>query len=108
MTQAQAAADAAMASLLDLVPGQTVAVFYSDDDVWHERLLLWRFQDGIWYILTPDQDVYAEDLRCFEEDAPIRIKVKVRDFQYWSRVGGAAYCFSEKVDEVFATLSFKG
>ena len=67
-----------MASLLDLVPGQTAAVFYSDDNVWHERLLLWRFQDGTWYILTPDQDLYAEDLRCLGGDGPIKVKIRAR------------------------------
>ena len=58
-----------MASLQALILGNTVAVFYSDDNLWHERLLLWRFSEGVWYVLTPDKDVYAEDLRCLGEDS---------------------------------------
>ena len=85
-----------MASWLTLVPGDTLAVYYSDDKVYHERLALWRLQDAIWYILTPDNDVYPEDLRCAGGDGPTRVKIKDRDFKYWSRVGGPAYRFTSR------------
>ncbi len=83
-----------MASWLNIVPGIPVAVFYSDDDVWHERLPLWRAGDGMWMIYTPDKDMYVEDLRCGSDDGPSKVKVKGYDFKYWSRVGGAAYRFA--------------
>ena len=51
------------------MPGHRVLVWYSDDDVWHERLLLWPSRDitgrrtrDRWVICTPDRDVYEEDL----------------------------------------------
>ena len=33
--------------------GQKVIVWYSDDVVYHERLLVWRVSEDTWYILTP-------------------------------------------------------
>ena len=89
--------DEGMASLANLLPGQILAVFYSDDVVWHERLLLWRHGPDCWFILTPDLDLYAEDLGMRGEDGPSRVKVKGQDFKYWSRVGGTAYRFSAPV-----------
>ena len=62
--------DEGMASLANLLPGQILAVYYSDDVVWHERLLLYRHGPGCWFILTPDLDLYAEDLRMSGEDGP--------------------------------------
>ena len=91
-----------MASSQNLLPGMTLAVFYVDDTVWHERLLLWQLSPGCWYILTPDLDLYPEDLTMTGGDGPVKIKVKGKDFRYWSRVGGTAYRFAEPVksDEV--------
>ena len=89
--------DEGMASLANLLPGQILAVYYSDDVVWHERLLLWRHGPDCWFILTPDLDLYAEDLGMRGEDGPSRVKVKGQDFKYWSRVGGTAYRFSAPV-----------
>ena len=64
---------------LSIQPRQNLAVYYSDDSVWHQRLALWRVKEGIWVICTPDSDVYAEDLRGVE-DGPSRVKVKGVDF----------------------------
>ena len=85
-------------AFLSIQPGQTLAVFYSDDSVWHERLALWKVQDGVWIIYTPDGDIYAEDLRGVP-DGPSKVKVKGIDFKYWSRVGGPYYRFAEAPDE---------
>ena len=46
-------------------------------------------------ILTPDGDMYVEDLRCAGGDGPTKMKVKGVDFTYWSRVGGRAYKFRD-------------
>ena len=88
-----------MASFPNLIPGQTLAVFYDDDTFWHERLVLWRLQEGFWYVLTPDFDIYAEDLTCSGGVGPSRVKVKGKDFKYWSRVGGAAYRLASPVSD---------
>lgn len=82
-----------MESLSQLVPGQTLAVYYSDDNVWHERLALWKQSGTRWMIYTPDSDRYVEDLSGTDPDGPNRVKVKGVDFKYWSRVGGSAYRF---------------
>ena len=51
--------DAAAASLC---PGSYVLVWYEDDSVWRERLLLWMH--GLFSeIVTPDNDKYLEDMR---------------------------------------------
>lgn len=89
--------DVVMESSPDLIPGQTLAVFYEDDTLWHERLLLWRLNDGCWFVLTPDLDIYAEDVSGSGVDGPSRVKVKGQDFRYWSRVGGASYRFAAPV-----------
>ena len=50
-------------------------------------------------MLTPDFDIYAEDLTCSGGDGPSRAKVKGKDFKYWPRVGGAAYRFASPVSD---------
>lgn len=42
-------------------PGQLVYVRY-DEPLWHARLLLAVVRDATWVILTPDLDMYAEEL----------------------------------------------
>ena len=37
-------------------------VGYPDEALWHERLLLHEVRSGVWVILTPDEDMYIEDL----------------------------------------------
>ena len=41
-------------------PGKIVLVHYGED-MWHERLLLCHIANGRWMIMTPDNDIYAED-----------------------------------------------
>ena len=36
---------------------------FEDDDVWHERLLLWPLNRNEWYIESPDGDQYPEHYR---------------------------------------------
>lgn len=63
---------------------------------WHYGIL-WRLSPGFWYVLTPDGDVYAEDMTLGGVDGPRKIKVKGIDFKYWSRVGATAYKFASPV-----------
>ena len=74
-----------------------LGVFYSDDAMWHEQLVLWQRSPNAWYILAPDGDLHAEDLSMLGVDGPSKIKVKGIDFKYWSRVGGTAYKFASPV-----------
>ena len=47
----------------ECIPGRAIGVWYSDDDVWHERLLLYPTAiAGLWWIRTPDGDVYEEQV----------------------------------------------
>ena len=58
------AACAESAFLSELRPGCRVGVYYPDDSLWHERMLLYpvRASKGEWYVLTPDSDVYIENV----------------------------------------------
>eukprot|EP00435_Cladocopium_sp_Y103_P060752 s373_g22.t1 len=60
---------------------QVLAVFFEDDVYWHERLLLWRYDDESWYILTPDLDIYAENLSGSGADGPSKVQTKGVDFR---------------------------
>ena len=56
------------------LPGQVVAVYYSDDRLWHERLLLYPLGDGrTWIVRTPDADQYAEQVDAKDEGGCCRI-----------------------------------
>lgn len=80
----------------NLIPGDSIAVWYSDDTVFHERLLIWRTSPTCWYILTPDGDAYEEEYDCRDpETGPSRVMVKGVDFQYMSRLRPGVYRFRE-------------
>eukprot|EP00971_Amphidinium_carterae_P332406 6466556-Amphidinium_carterae.2 len=75
--------------------GGYACVFYSDDHVWHQRLLLWKDKDfaSRWVIYTPDGDMYSEDFAVNPEgitrgvllnggqDRPRCIRVEVYRFR---------------------------
>ena len=43
--------------------GTKAVVFYTDDVVWHERIVLLPGHDpNVYWVLTPDEDIYEEDL----------------------------------------------
>lgn len=42
--------------------GDRLLVFYDQDVVWHCRLLLALVHQNLWIILTPDGDIYAEEV----------------------------------------------
>lgn len=90
--------DAAVGELSSILPGDNLAVFYSDDTVWHERVVLWPAKRGMgsghtWWVVTPDFDVYQEDLH----DAtvgPSRVRIRGKTFKYWSRFSSPTYRFA--------------
>lgn len=98
---AGAVRDATVAELSDLRVGKTLAVWFSDDHVWHERLVLWPSgtTPTSYYILTPDDDVYVEELDPGVSDGPTRTRIKGDTFNYWSRFREGTYRFSQGVDD---------
>ena len=56
--------DAAVAWWPTLKVGQAYALEYQGDEVAHERRALWPCRGSTWVGLTPDGDIYAEDLAC--------------------------------------------
>lgn len=46
----------------ELKPGDSLATWYEDDVVWHQRLLLAPARFGRYAVCTPDGDVYVEDV----------------------------------------------
>ena len=53
---------AVAAWLRDARPGTRARVAYVDDDVDHERVLVWPVSEVLWYVMSPDRDVWVEDL----------------------------------------------
>ena len=90
-----------MAELSGLLVGKTLAVWFSDDDVWHERLILWPSgtTSTSYYILTPDDDIYVEELDPGVSDGPVRTRIKGDTFNYWSRFREGTYRFAQAVDD---------
>ena len=54
--------DAAVGWWRGLAPGQTLEVEYEGDDTAHERIALWPVTKDVWMVLSPDGDVWDEDL----------------------------------------------
>ena len=69
-------------------------MWYTDDDVYHERILVWRVDEDTWYVLTPDRDLYPECWSGRSDEGPISFKLKDVDFRYFSRVSQPVYRFA--------------
>ena len=93
--------DARVEELFGIRVGITLANFYEDDTMWHERLVLWPSMEDrhLWYILTPDFDVYPELFNLDGNTGPNRVRVKGTTFSYWSRFSEPTYRFSDAVDD---------
>eukprot|EP00438_Fugacium_kawagutii_P003619 Skav206460 [mRNA] locus=scaffold2468:15414:16719:- [translate_table: standard] len=91
--------DATAGKLLGLRVGTTLALWCPDDDVWHERLVVFPSvsSPAAYYIVTPDKDVYIEELATGE--GPSRARIRGTTFTYWSRFRESSYQFSDVVDE---------
>ena len=51
-----------------LTATREVLIKYVGYDEWHARILLSEVGDSIWMVITPDGDVFAEDLRAANRD----------------------------------------
>ena len=72
---------------------------FTYDQMYHERVLLWKSDAMKWAILTPDDDVYLEDFSGYGDPGCDSFKVKGVHFTYWSRVGATSYRFSRDVPD---------
>eukprot|EP00959_Pyramimonas_sp_CCMP1952_P306991 6425208-Pyramimonas_sp.AAC.1 len=83
-----------------LIPGCRVMVRYAEDDLWHERILLYPaasdVEDGAcWVVLTPDGDMYLEELEGGSpEDSPVEWQLVARDLRLPPGLG-RSYRFGE-------------
>ena len=96
--------DARAEELSDIQVGMTLASFYEDDTVWHERLVVWpSMEDPLgWYILTPDLDLYVEKYDLDASTGPKRVRMRGVTFRFWSRFREPVYRFrSDVTDEDF-------
>ena len=88
---------------LSFRPGQNLAVWYVDDSMWHERLVLWPDmrpgEVSSWWILTPDLDVYSERYDLNPAEGPSRVRIKGTTFKYWSRFSEPTYRFRDALED---------
>eukprot|EP00435_Cladocopium_sp_Y103_P047592 s239_g14.t1 len=52
----------------DLTPGSRILVFYDGEVVWHVRYLLAKVDQETWIVVTPDADIYSEDVSSSNPD----------------------------------------
>jgi hypothetical protein len=57
-----------------------VSVSLLADDFWHERIMLWKFLIGDWIAMSPDGDVYGEDVECNTRRGPSSMRLLGLDF----------------------------
>ena len=89
------ARDAEVGELLSCQPGDRILDWYSDDSMWHERILVWKgHSEHGCYILTPDLDMYEQDYSLTGGDGPSKFKIKGRQVQYYSRMNAPVYRFA--------------
>ncbi|CAK0898367.1 unnamed protein product [Prorocentrum cordatum] len=83
-----------------LIPGCRVMVRYAEDDLWHERILLYPAASDVeggacWVVLTPDGDVYIEELEGGSpDDSPVEWQLVARDLRLPPGLG-RSYRFGE-------------
>ncbi|CAE8693166.1 unnamed protein product [Polarella glacialis] len=90
--------DFALAGLVGTAVLFALLVFYDDDDVWHERLLLYPIQGLRWYVLTPDGDEYGETLRG-DITGPSRIRRLGPNYATPGALYAGAYRFKDYPDD---------
>ncbi|CAE7243495.1 pksN [Symbiodinium natans] len=86
-------------ALSQCLPGDRLVTWYEDDDLWHERLLIWPKDRQSWWVATPDGDMYLEPIVGDGTLGPLTFRIKGVDFTYWSRLTRPVYRFSESVSD---------
>ena len=77
--------------------GARVGLWYPGDTLWHERILLYPVnrKKGDWYILTPDLDVYIENVVCRDSDGCSRAFLCGRAMERPAVAAGKFYRFED-------------
>ena len=78
----------------NLIPGQYVVVWYADDNVYHERLLLHKAYGSNWVMESPDGDQCIEDLSGGDPEG-LEHGHKVADDGQLPTLGAGAYRFGQ-------------
>ena len=82
--------------------GTKVVVFYTDDVVWHERMVfLPGHEPNMYWVLTPDDDVYEEDLGGNAEDGPDKVRVVPPGIRTLANLRTGVYRFRGDMDDAF-------
>eukprot|EP00435_Cladocopium_sp_Y103_P073271 s29_g43.t1 len=84
--------------LSSCLPGDKILAWYSDELVYHERILIWKTGASTWYILTPDKDLYEENY-ADPAEGPSRFHIKGLHFKYYSRLPHPVYRFENDPTE---------
>ena len=82
-----------------LYPGLRIGVWYSDDTVWHERLLLYPVSEKEWVIRTPDGDQYIEQIDALDPNGSSKLALCGPKGQAPDVLGGKFYRFAERADD---------
>ena len=84
----------------DYDAGAKVIVWYTDDDVWHERIVLAPgLVAGTWWVLTPDGDVYEESLLGKAKDGPDKVRHVPFGVRTLANLRRGVYRFKKPLDD---------
>ena len=83
-----------------LLPGQYLLLWYSDDDVYHEALFLWKAGGRKGCVHTPDNDTYITSLWGSLEEGPVEVLELPADGSLPDDLGADTYRFRANPDEV--------
>ena len=82
--------------------GTKAVVFYTDDVVWHERIVLLPGHDpNVYWVLTPDEDIYEEDLVGKAQDGPDKVRVVPPGIRTLANLRKGIYRFRGEMDDAF-------
>ena len=82
--------------------GTKAVVFYTDDVVWHERIVLLPGHDpNVYWVLTPDEDIYEEDLGGKAQDGPDKVRVVPPGIRTLANLRKGIYRFRGEMDDAF-------
>ena len=87
--------DVEVVSYRALTVGSRILLWYSDDTVWHEAMVTYLVGGHEVVILTPNNDMYVESLKCAGGDGPARMKGLVANRRLPRSLNARAYRFRQ-------------
>ena len=101
--------DVEVVSYRALTVGSRILLWYSDDTVWHEAMVTYLVGGHEVVILTPDDDMYVESLKCAGGEGPSRMKGLVENRRLPRSLNARAYRFHQPfTDEMLKQVYRKG